>query len=363
MNTKIKQIANTLNGKEVDMTFITNPTTMNYLTGVEMDPHERIAGLMIFPDREPVFFTPALEVEMTRSKVDFEVFGYVDSENPWKMIKDKVNSFGINVRKIGVEYSDITMLKTEGLKSAFSASFVDLTPLISRMRLIKSADEIEKLIVAGDYADKCFEIGFKAAQKPGITEIEIATEIEFGIKKLGVPGMSFETIVLSGARAANPHGVPEEFVVERNKLLLFDLGVIKNGYVSDATRTISLGEPSDFDRDIYNIVLEAQLAAQDYIKPGVTAESVDKVARDVITKAGYGEYFTHRLGHGIGMDIHEFPSIVEGEELVLEAGMCFSDEPGIYIPNKVGVRIEDCLYVTETGAIPLTHTTKELTIY
>ena len=175
--------------------------------------------------------------------------------------------------------------------------------------------------------------------------------------------MSFETIVLSGARAANPHGMPEDVKIQDNKLLLFDLGVMKNGYASDATRTISIGKPSDFDADIHKIVLEAQMAAMDFVKPGVSALEIDKVARDVITKAGYGEYFVHRLGHGIGMDVHEFPSIGGSEDIIIEEGMCFSDEPGIYIPGKVGVRIEDCLYVTETGCEPLTKTNKELMIF
>ncbi|HAP15474.1 MAG TPA: peptidase M24 family protein, partial [Lactococcus sp.] len=249
------------------------------------------------------------------------------------------------------------------LKSQFSGvEFVNLTPLVERMRLIKSADEIEKMKISGEYADKCFEIGFEYANSDR-TETDVVAKIEYEMKRMGVPQMSFETIVLSGARAANPHGMPEDVKIQDNKLLLFDLGVMKNGYASDATRTISIGKPSDFDADIHKIVLEAQLAAMDFVKPGVSALEIDKVARDVISKAGYGEYFVHRLGHGIGMDVHEFPSIGGSEDIIIEEGMCFSDEPGIYIPGKVGVRIEDCLYVTKTGCEPLTQTNKELMIF
>ncbi|GBG97134.1 M24 family metallopeptidase [Lactococcus termiticola] len=359
---KLERIADFLKENQADMTFITNPTAINYLTGLAIDPHERIAGLMIFPDAQPKIFTPELEVEKAKAATTgFDVFGYADSQNPWAVIKENVAKF--NVKKIAVGFADITLAKIEGLKSQFDGvEFIDVSPLVQHMRLIKSADEIEKMKISGDFADKCFEIGFNYAN-PDRTETDVVAKIEYEMKRMGVPQMSFETIVLSGARAANPHGYPEDVKIQENKLLLFDLGVMKNGYASDATRTISIGKPSDFDADIHKIVLEAQLAAADFIKPGVTAFEVDKVARDVITKAGYGEYFTHRLGHGIGMDVHEFPSIGGTEDIVIEEGMVFSDEPGIYIPGKVGVRIEDCLYVTSTGAESLTHTNKELMIF
>ena len=133
-----------------------------------------------------------------------------------------------------------------------------------------------------------------------------------------------------------------------------------NGYASDMTRTVAVGQPDQFKKDIYHLTLEAQQAALDFIKPGVTAHEVDRAARQVIEKAGYGEYFNHRLGHGIGMDVHEFPSIMEGNDMVIEEGMCFSVEPGIYIPGKVGVRIEDCGHVTKNGFELFTETSKDL---
>ncbi|MFV0556636.1 MAG: M24 family metallopeptidase [Lactovum sp.] len=359
MNEKIKKIMKVLSDEKVDMTFITNPTSLNYLTSVEIEPHERIAGLMIFPDQEPIFFTPALEVEVAKSTVNFEVFGYVDAENPWKKIADKLKSFSI--KKIAVEYSDLTLQKMEGLKSAFSVDFFDITPTISRMRLIKSTDEIEKMSLSAEYADKCFQIAFKyLSENPQTTETNLIAMIEYEMKKMGISQMSFDTLVLSGARAANPHGMPENIQIEKDKLLLFDLGVMKNGYASDATRTISFGKAPSFDQEIYHIVFEAHMAAMDFIKPGVSTFEVDKIARDIITKAGYGDYFTHRLGHGIGMDVHEFPSIGGSDDIIIEKGMCFSNEPGIYIPDKVGVRIEDCIYVTDTGCEALTKTSKEL---
>ena len=174
--------------------------------------------------------------------------------------------------------------------------------------------------------------------------------------------MSFDTIVLAGDNAANPHGAPGERKIVPNELVLFDLGVIWKGYCSDATRTVAYQKPTALQEKIYQIVLEAQLAAQNFVRPGVTAAQIDQVARNVIEKAGYGKYFNHRLGHGIGTTVHEFPSLVEGNDLVIEEGMCFSIEPGIYIPGEVGVRIEDCVHVTHNGCESFTQTPKELQI-
>ena len=220
-------------------------------------------------------------------------------------------------------------------------------------------NEIQKMIGAGDYADKAVNIGFDNISLD-VTETDIIAQIEFGMKKIGINQMSFETMVLTGNNAANPHGIPGTNRIENNSLLLFDLGVVSQGYVSDMTRTVAVGQPDQFKKDIYNICLEAQLTALDFIKPGVTASEIDAAARQVIEKAGYGEYFNHRLGHGLGMDVHEFPSIMDGNDLVIEEGMCFSVEPGIYIPERVGVRIEDCGYVTKDGFEVFTHTPKEL---
>lgn len=227
------------------------------------------------------------------------------------------------------------------------------------MRLIKSADEIQKMMIAGDFADKAVRVGFDAISLQA-TETDIIAQIEFQMKKQGISKMSFDTMVLTGNNAADPHGIPGTNPIENNALLLFDLGVETLGYTSDMTRTVAVGKPDQFKRDIYEICLEAQLTAQEFIKPGVTASEVDAAARKVIEKAGYGQYFNHRLGHGLGMDVHEYPSIMAGNDMIIEEGMCFSVEPGIYIPGKVGVRIEDCGHVTASGFQVFTKTPKEL---
>ena len=353
---KLDRIRHFLNENKSGLAIVSDPVTVNYLTGFDCDPHERQMFLFVYENREPALFVPALEVARASSVLDFPVFGYVDSENPWQKIKAGLASTDIPI--IYAEFDNLNVTKFQGLQTVFEGRFENLTPFIHKMRVIKSADEIQKMIVAGDYADKAVNIGFDNISLD-VTETDIIAQIEFGIKRLGYE-MSFETMVLTGNNAANPHGIPGSNKVENDALLLFDLGCMVNGYASDMTRTVAVGKPDDFKKEIYHLTLEAQQAAIDMIKPGVTAHDVDRAARSVIEKAGYGEYFNHRLGHGIGMDVHEFPSIMEGNDMVLEEGMCFSVEPGIYIPGKVGVRIEDCGYVTKDGFGLFTETSKDL---
>ena len=353
---KLDRIRHFLNENKAGLAIVSDPVTVNYLTGFDCDPHERQMFLFVYENREPALFVPALEVARASAVLDFPVFGYVDSENPWQKIKAGLASTDSPI--IYAEFDNLNVTKFQGLQTVFDGRFENLTPFIQKMRVIKSADEIQKMLVAGDYADKAVNIGFDNISLD-VTETDIIAQIEFGIKRLGYE-MSFETMVLTGNNAANTHGIPGSNKIEKDALLLFDLGCMVNGYASDMTRTVAVGKPDDFKKEIYHLTLEAQQAALDMIKPGVTASEVDAAARNVIEKAGYGEYFNHRLGHGIGMDVHEFPSIMEGNDLVIEEGMCFSVEPGIYIPEKVGVRIEDCGYVTKDGFEVFTHTPKEL---
>ncbi len=354
---KLNQILDHMTTEHMDAAVISDPVTINYLTGFYSDPHERQMFLILYTDHTPLLFVPALEVERAKAVVTFDVLGYVDSENPWEKIRQALPNEPF--KTVGLEFGHLILTKYQGLQIVFpEANFSDLTPLINRLRLIKSADEIQKMMIAGEFADKAVHIGFDQISLSK-TETDLVAEIDFGIKRLGHE-MSFETMVLTGTNAANPHGIPGANMIENNALLLFDLGCMVNGYASDMTRTVAVGQPDQFKKDIYNLTLEAQQAALDFIKPGVTASQVDRAARQVIEKAGYGDYFNHRLGHGIGMDVHEFPSIMDGNDLVIEEGMAFSVEPGIYIPGKVGVRIEDCGHVTKNGFEVFTQTPKDL---
>ena len=359
---KIEQLQTTLAEKNLDAAYISDPMTIGYLTGFYEDPIERVMALLIFPDAEPFLFTPALEVEAAKGAGwTHPVYGYLDHEDPYALIAKHVREQSPDPIHWGIEQSHLTVQRLRGLKGQFPTAKFDtyLTPNIEHMRLIKSADEIAKLDEAGKWADFMLEEGFKNL-KLGRSEQEVAANLEFALKKHGIMHTSFDTLVQAGAHAAEPHGATSQNPIENNELVLFDLGCIVDGYCSDVSRTVAIGTLNEKQQDIYNVCLEAQLAAQEAAKPGITAEELDRVARDIITKAGYGKYFIHRLGHGLGMSDHEFPSIMAGNQLVLEPGMCFSIEPGIYIPGVAGVRIEDCVHITEDGCEPFTHTSKEL---
>lgn len=360
---KLEQIQTWADSQKADLVYVSDPKTIQYLTGFYSDPIERVLALLVFPDQDPFMFAPALEVEAIKDTgFKYPVYGYLDHENPWEKIGAQVNKRNANVKSIALEKTQLSVERLEALKTTFTSATFDLniSPFFEKMRLIKTPDEIEKLNIAGKWADFAFEQGF-AAVKAGRSEQQVAADLEYALKQKGIMEMSFDTLVQAGAHAAEPHGATNGTKFENNELILFDLGTVWEGYISDASRTVALGKPTEKQLDIYNVCLEAQLTAQDYAKPGITAASLDKVARDVITKAGYGEYFIHRLGHGMGMSEHEYPSIMEGNDLLLEPGMCFSIEPGIYIPGVAGVRIEDCVHITETGNEPFTHTSKDLT--
>lgn len=362
MNEKLSHLQHWLKEHQLDAAFINNPINVAYFSGYQSEPHERILALLVFPDTEPFLFVPALELEDAQNgSWEYSVYSYLDNENPWQIIGHRVKERTADLTSLVIEKDFLTVSRLEQLQAAFvDATFSDATPLIQNMLLIKSEAEIRKMMEAGKWADKALAIGIQAIQE-GIEEQAIVAEIEYRMKKAGIKNMSFETMVLTGDNAASPHGVPGNRKIQPNELVLFDLGVEHDGYVSDVTRTVAFGDPGEKAKEIYAVVLKANEAAIAAVKPGVTAGELDKIARDIITEAGYGEYFNHRLGHGLGTSVHEYPSIMEGSDLVIQEGMCFSIEPGIYVPGVAGVRIEDCLYVTKEGCEVFTHTPKTYT--
>lgn len=354
-----------LGDNKLDAAYISNPMTIAYFTGYEMDPHERIFALLVFKNAAPFIFAPALNVEEAKNSAwDGDVYGYLDHENPWQLIADRVNSRIGNVNNFAIEKNHLTVDRLQKLKSAFpSTNFcADLSGFIAQLRLIKTPAEVEHLKAAGAEADFAFKVGF-AALKTGVTERSVASQIDYQLQiQHGIMHTSFESIVQAGENAANPHLGPTMTKIKPNELVLFDLGFMAEGYASDSSRTVAFGEPSAKLREIYEVDREAQQAALEAAKPGITAEELDGVARQIIAKAGYGKYFIHRLGHGIGKVVHEEPAIMQGNKPELQPGMCFSIEPGIYIPGLGGVRIEDCGVVTENGFDTFTHTDKSLKI-
>lgn len=360
MNTPIQELMHQALEHNLDLLYIDDPSLVGYFTGFESDPHERILALFILRN-ESFLFTPFLDESDARNASNVEdVISYKDEEDPWEIINNKLRTYNYSLKQVGILENSLTVDRYKKMIGILDDSkTTDISGLIQKIQLIKTPDEIDKMITAGNMADKALEIGINAL-KVGISEQEVVAEIEYELKKLGIAEMSFQTMVLFGDHAGSPHGNPGTRKLKENELVLFDLGVVADGYTSDVTRTVAFGEVPAESVSIYEIVLKAQEAAQAAVRPGITTGELDAIARNTIEEAGYGQYFTHRLGHGLGKTVHEFPSISKGSELVVKKGMCFSLEPGIYIENVIGVRIEDCVYVTEDGCVPFTNMTKKL---
>lgn len=367
MNQKLNHLQKYMVSENIDVVYLDNPNTVAYFTNFESNPHERIVAYIV-TQKDHFLFVPTLEKKEASSQSNVEnIYSYNDEENPWKIIAEKTSKLVEEIHYYCVDETTLTVERDNNLRHAFldlqkenhTISSDDISAIIDQMRVVKEQDEIDKMIVAGELADEALQIGIDSLVE-GITEQEVAAIIDMEMKKRGVSEMSFSTLVLFGDHAASPHGNPGERQLKQNEFVLFDLGVIYNGYASDVTRTIAFGEISEKEEEVYEVVLEAQRTAQEAVKPGMRAGELDQIARQVIADAGYGKYFNHRLGHGIGKTAHEFPSIHGSNETILEPGMCFSIEPGIYVPGEVGVRIEDCVYVTEDGCEPFTLMDKEL---
>lgn len=267
-----------------------------------------------------------------------------------------------NIKELGFEQQDVTY----GTYAAYAAylSGVSLIPtnsLIEELRMVKDDSELAIMLEAAELADRTFEhmLGFL---KPGLTENEVALELETFMRRHGATSTSFETIVASGERSALPHGKASDRVLQLGEFVKMDFGAYYKGYCSDITRTVVLGKPTPKHREIYDIVLEAQLQTLEQIKPGMTGAEGDALARDVIKRYGYGDFFGHGTGHGLGMEVHEAPRLSMQGDVVLKPGMTVTVEPGIYLPDFGGVRIEDDIVITETGMRRLTQSSKDFII-
>ena len=236
-----------------------------------------------------------------------------------------------------------------------------LDTLINTLRSVKNRDEIRSILEAQLIAESAFRHILKYI-KVGITEKEIALELDFYMLRHGGEGLSFETIAVSGANSSMPHGVPSNKKIEKGDFVTMDFGTIINGYHSDMTRTVAVGFATDEMKNVYDIVLRAQQNCLENIKAGVSCKDGDEFARSVIRNAGYGQYFTHSTGHGVGVEIHEYPNLSPASDSILQVGNIVTVEPGIYIPEKFGVRIEDMALITENGCRNLTNAEKALII-
>ncbi len=363
MNKKLSEISNWMKEKDIDVCFLTSTDNVFYLSGFYSDPHERLLGLALFQDAEPFLICPGMEKNDARNGgFQHEIIGYSDSVQPWILVQKAIVRRCGSVSKIAIEKEHMNVERFELLGQLFPrAAFVSAEEKLRVLRMIKNEAELTKLRSACNLADYAISAGI-AEIKEGRTELSVLAAIEYELKKKGVQQMSFSTMVLTGTNAASPHGTPGLTKIRKGDLVLFDLGVVVDGYCSDITRIVAYGDINEKQKEIYDTVLKAQLAALAAIKPGAACSEIDLTARNIIEGAGFGDFFPHRLGHGLGISIHEYPSVTEKNPLKLEEGMVFTVEPGIYVPNVAGVRIEDDIAVTADGCEVLTQFPKELQI-
>ncbi len=350
------QLISKMKVEGIEAALIMNPSSIYYLTGLVSNPHERFLGLFLFADGNISMIAPALDLETAKAYLD-HVIGYSDSEGPISAIKHLLGN--IKVKFYGVEKEYITLERSEWLRDIVpDIKFASISTILHTMRSIKDTQEIDFLRKAAHMVDQVVTEGIKSIRR-GITEMDLANELELIAKRLGSPKMSFETSVLSGAKSAAPHGKPDSSPIVEGEYLLLDLGVMYKGYCSDITRTFIVGNGTDKHKEIYELVLLANTRAIEHTKAGRALKELDSIARKTISDGGYGEFFTHRLGHGLGLEIHEYPS-VHGENVdLIQSGLVFTIEPGVYVPGFGGVRIEDDVLVTESGVEVLTRYPKD----
>jgi Xaa-Pro aminopeptidase len=350
---KLTRLREAMGKANIDGFLITSTYNRRYMTGFT-----GTAGVVLISLKEAKFITDFRYVEQAGKQAQgYEIVQHKRTliEEVEKQVKE------MKIEKLGFEQDHVTFASYKAYESAVSAQLVPISGVIENLRLIKTPSEIKILKEAANVADRAFTHILNFI-RPGMTELDVSNELEFFMRKEGATSSSFDTIVASGKRSALPHGVATDKVIEKGDFVTLDYGAYYNGYVSDITRTIAVGQPSDELIQIYDIVLEAQLRGMAGIKSGISGKQADALTRDLIVEKGYGEYFGHSTGHGIGLEIHEGPALSMKSDVILQPGMAVTVEPGIYLPGIGGVRIEDDTIITIDGNEALTHSPKELII-
>ncbi|NLM97294.1 MAG: aminopeptidase P family protein [Halanaerobiaceae bacterium] len=348
---KIERVHGLMEELGIDALLIEKSENRYYLSGFT-----GTAGRILFTEKKDYFLTDFRYTEQAAEETEgFEIL-QINSA-----FEERLNELlqENRVKRMGFEAAFISYEQYLKYRDNLEAELVETRNLIERMRMVKDQAEIEKIRKAVEITDQAFEhiLGFI---RPGISEREIALELEFFLKKKGAERNAFDFIIASGKRSSLPHGVATEKKIEYGDLLTMDFGIFYQGYCSDLTRTVVVGEATARQREIYNIVLKAQLEVIEKVRAGMGCREADAIARDIIAEAGFRENFGHGLGHGIGLEIHEGPRVSFTSEDILEKGMVVTNEPGIYLPEWGGVRIEDDLLITDTACEVLNKAEKTL---
>ncbi|EIA21273.1 M24 family metallopeptidase [Listeria fleischmannii] len=350
---QLAKIQHALADKKMEAVLVTSEYNRRYVSGFT-----GTSGVALILPQKAYFVTDFRYTEQaSKQAVGYEI---VKHQGPiFETVEDLLVKNG--VKMLSFEEAYVTVAEFKGMEETFSAELSPVQGFFEAMRQVKTEKELKEIRTACEIADAAFDHIIRFI-KVGMSELEVSNELEFFMRKQGATSSSFDTIVASGVRSALPHGVASDKKIETGDFVTMDYGCYYNGYCSDMTRTISMGEPSEKLKEIYQITLDAQLKVIEALKPGMSGIEADKIARDHIASHGYGDAFGHSLGHGIGLEIHEGPNLSMKSPQKLVAGNVVTDEPGIYLAGIGGVRIEDDILITEKGNEVLIHSPKELII-
>ena len=339
--------------ENADAILITSPHNLRYFTGFKGGEGTALIGKSF----KYLFVDSRYTIEAQIESPDFEVIEFGGGKKNAE-IKSRLDKH--NISSLNFEDENMSFAEYNFATNTFSnVEFHGASKELALLRMVKTPDEVDNLRKAEQIGVDAFK-KILSLLKPGTAETEIVAELEYQMRKLGADGAAFDTIVVSGAKTSMPHGKPDNKKIENGDFVTMDFGCLYNGYCSDMTRTVVVGKASPEQKKIYQTVKQAQEAGLLAIKAGISGKDADKAARDIIDNAGYGKYFGHSLGHGVGLLIHEMPNLSPLSNVILEPGMIVTCEPGIYVPDLGGVRIEDMVCVTEGGIENLTDLDKEL---
>jgi len=362
---RLDKLNASLRTSDLDAVILNPGPTLTHLTGLHFHLMERPVVLMFARDQEPAIVLPELELQKVASlPYKLQVFAYPENPSEWDgVFRKAAHSLSLDGKRIGVEPRQLRLLEFRYVKGgAPEADYPDASEVLSALRLRKDRAEVEAMRRAVKIAQDALEATIPLI-KIGMAEKELSAELVVQLLRQGSePEMPFAPIVSGGPNSANPHASPTARKLQAGDLLVVDWGATYDGYISDLTRTFAVGEVDEEYQKIHEIVQAANAAGRGAAKPGVPCAAVDQAAREVIENSGYGVYFTHRTGHGIGMEGHEEPYMRGDNMQLLEPGMAFTVEPGIYLPNRNGVRIEDNVVITETGADVLSDMPREIRV-
>ncbi len=350
---RLKKLRTFLSQNNVDAFLITNPYNRRYLSGFD-----GTSGALLIGEKHAYLVTDFRYTEQAEAQAPgFTVHSW--REDLFTEIVPLVKDAGWE--KLGFEAKHVVCHNYREMEQKLPVQLVPFEDAVEKMRMVKSNEELELLKNGARFVDSAFEYICRRIKR-GVAEKEIALELEIYLKRVGAEEPSFRFIVASGSRGAMPHGTASDKEIQEGELITIDFGGIFNGYATDMTRTVALGEPGEQKREIYELVRKAQQEARDAIRAGLKGYEADAVARDIFERAGYEQYFGHGLGHGVGLETHELPVLNRRSKTVLEPGMVVTIEPGLYIPRSMGVRIEDMVCITDKGAEVLTESPRDLIV-